>query len=197
LLEILDIIIKWSLIRLADSSNTKFAVNMFDFYASLLTYLAEQQYCLQDFEANILIPMLCEKTGISNNLLKDKVKKLLKMVYEVYDRQKTYNLIVSQGLNSKSLVAQAECLDEIADFIMKYGIDYSSEKEMRVVAKMADNNSAALRENALKLLGEAYKHLDDNIWKVIGTVTPKVQGLLEGRFKKIKGVPVTAGGSQL
>jgi hypothetical protein len=41
LLEILDIIIKWSLIRLADSSNTKFAVNMFDFYASLLTYLAE------------------------------------------------------------------------------------------------------------------------------------------------------------
>jgi hypothetical protein len=61
---------------------------------------------------------------------------------------------------------------------------------MRIVAKMADNNSAAIRENALKVLGEAYKHLDDNIWKVIGQVTPKVQGLLEARFKKIKGVTV-------
>lgn len=64
---------------------------------------------------------------------------------------------------------------------------------MKVVAKMADHSSKAIRENALKLLGEAYKHLDDNIWRVIGDVTPKVQGLLEGRFKKIKGVPVTGG----
>lgn len=71
-------------------------------------------------------------------------------------------------------MAQAECLDEIAEFIIKYGIDYSSEKEMRLVAKMADHASKAIRENALKLLGEAYKHLDDNIWGVIGDVTPKV-----------------------
>lgn len=33
--EILDIIFKWSSIRLADSSNTKFAVTIFDFFASL------------------------------------------------------------------------------------------------------------------------------------------------------------------
>lgn len=39
---------------------------------------------------------------------------------------------------------------------------------------MADNASKALRENALKLLGETYRHLDDNIWRVIGDVTPKV-----------------------
>lgn len=135
--------------------------------------------------------MLCEKTGINNNLLKDKVKKILKMVYDVYDRQKCYNLIVLHGLNSKSLSAIAECLDELSDFITNFGIDYSSEKEMRLAAKMADNNSAAIRENSLKLLGEVYKHIDDNIWSVVGQVTPKVQGLLEGRFKKIKGVPVT------
>lgn len=40
-LEILDLIFKWSAVRLADSSNTKFAVNMFDFYAVLFTFLQE------------------------------------------------------------------------------------------------------------------------------------------------------------
>jgi hypothetical protein len=34
--EILDIIFKWSLVKLADSSNTKFAVSVFDFYSGLI-----------------------------------------------------------------------------------------------------------------------------------------------------------------
>ena len=56
---------------------------------------------------------------------------------------------------------------------------------------MADNNDKNIRENALKFMGEIYKILDDNIWRTIGDVTPKVQGLLESRFKKLKG---TGGG---
>ena len=96
------------------------------------------------------------------------------MAFDIYEIQKCYNLVVSHGFNSKNLVAQAECLDEIAEFITKYGIDYSSDKDLKIAAKMADNPSKSLRENALKLLGEAYKHLDDNIWRVIGDVTPKV-----------------------
>ena len=74
----------------------------------------------------------------------------------------------------------------MAEFLIKFGIDYSSEKEMKLVAKMADNGDKSIRENALKFMGEAYKLLDDNIWRVIGEVTPKVQGLLEQRFKKLK-----------
>lgn len=60
---------------------------------------------------------------------------------------------------------------------------------MKLVAKMADNNDKSIRENALKFMGEAYKILEDNIWRSIGDVTPKVQGLLEQRFKKLKGGP--------
>lgn len=134
---------------------------------------------LQEVEANIMIPMLCEKTGFNNNVIKDKVKKLVKMVYPIYDMKRTYQLIVQHGLNSKNLRAQSECLDELSEFIQKYGVDYCSEKEMKLVAKMADNADKSIRENALKFMGEAYKILDDNIWRVIGDVTPKVQGLLE------------------
>jgi hypothetical protein len=38
----------------------------------------------------IIFPLLCEKAGINNNILKDKVKKLLKMVYPLYDVKKCY-----------------------------------------------------------------------------------------------------------
>ena len=34
--EILDIIFKWSFVKLADSNNTKFAVSILDFFAILL-----------------------------------------------------------------------------------------------------------------------------------------------------------------
>jgi len=70
--------------------------------------------------------------------------------------------------------------------VINYGIDNCSEKELRLVARMADNADKSIRENALKFMGEAYKILDDNIWRAIGDVTPKVQGLLEQRFKKLK-----------
>lgn len=86
ILEVLDIIFKWSLLRLADSSNTKFAVNIFDFLGVLFGYLQEQQYCLWEFEAAVLVPLLCEKTGLNNNILKDKVKRLLRMVFDIFDR---------------------------------------------------------------------------------------------------------------
>lgn len=45
---------------------------------------------------------------------------------------------------------------------------------MKLVAKMADNNDKNIRENALRFMGEAYKLIDDNLWTVIGDVTPKV-----------------------
>ena len=42
--EILDIVFKWSIVRLQDSSNTKFAVNIFDFYNVLFQHIQESQY---------------------------------------------------------------------------------------------------------------------------------------------------------
>jgi hypothetical protein len=39
---------------------------------------------------------------------------------------------------------------------------------------MADHSDKNIRENALKFLGEIYKIIDENIWRAIGEVTPKV-----------------------
>lgn len=80
---------------------------------------------LLDFEAGVIIPLLCEKAGINNAILKDKVKKLVKMTYNIYDKQKCYSILVSYGLHSKNLRTVAECLDELAEFLKLYGIDYT------------------------------------------------------------------------
>jgi hypothetical protein len=58
--------------------------------------------------------------------------------------------------------------------LIKYGTDNCSEKELKLVAKMADNNDKSIRDNALKFIGEIYKIIDDDIWRMIGEVTPKV-----------------------
>lgn len=39
---------------------------------------------------------------------------------------------------------------------------------------MADNNDKSIREYALKFVGEIYKVIDDDIWRMFGEVTPKV-----------------------
>jgi hypothetical protein len=70
-----------------------------------------------DFEAAVLIPLLCDKTGHNNAILKDKVKKLIRMTYNIYDKHKCYQLIVTHGLGSKNMRAVAESLDEISEFI--------------------------------------------------------------------------------
>ena len=64
-----------------------------------------------------------------------------------------------------------------------FGIDFTSEKELKQMAKMADHADKSIRENAIKVMSEAYKYLDEDIWRVIGEVTPKVKGLFEQRFK--------------
>ena len=70
--------------------------------------------------------------------------------------------------------AIGECLDEMAEFIKSFGIDFSTEKDLKLVAKLADSSDKNIRENALKAMGEAYKHLDDDIWRIIGDIPPKV-----------------------
>ena len=57
-----------------------------------------------------------------------------------------------------------------------------------MIAKLVDSKDAAVRENALQVLSEIYKVLDEDIWRVVGQVPIKVKGLIEQRFKKVKGL---------
>ena len=83
-------------------------------------------------------------------------------------------MLVQFGLNSKNMRTSSECLDEMAECLKSNGIDYSAEKDIKLVAKLADSSDKGIRENAVKVMAEVYKHLDQDIWRIIGEVTPKV-----------------------
>ena len=93
--------------------------------------------------------------------------------------------MIIYGINSKNLRTVSECLDEFAEFIKLFGIDYTNEKEVKLIAKMADHADKHIRENALQAIGELFKVLGEDIWRIVGDVSVKVKGLLEARFKKL------------
>ena len=50
----------------------------------------------------------------------------------------------------------------------------------------ADSPDKGVRENALKVFGEAYASLGEDVWRMLPKDVPiKVKGLLEGRFKQV------------
>ena len=142
-----------------------------------------------------MIPMLCEKAGTTNAILKNKIHALLKQCFDLYDNRKCLSLIIKFGCGNKSLKSVAESLAEVCAFVKANGVECLTEKDLKVLAKLADNSDSGVREGALQVLCQAYKVLDDDIWRVIGKVTEKVKGLLEGRFKKVKGLNSSLGGS--
>jgi hypothetical protein len=70
-------------------------------------------------------------------------------------------------------------------------LDAISEPQVKVVAKLCDSGDTGVREKALQVLSEIYKILDEDIWKIVGNLSVKSKGLIEQRFKKVKGLGVS------
>ena len=101
------------------------------------------------------------------------------MCFDICDKQRIHNALIS-ALANKNLKVKAECLDVLATFISQYNVDFTSQKDAKLIAKLVDNSDKSVRENALNCLNEVNKILDEGgIWRIIGEVPRKVQDLLE------------------
>lgn len=79
-------------------------------------------------------------------------------------------------------------MDAISTFLATNGLDALGDAQVKVIARLADASDKGVREGALQVLGEVYKILDEDVWRIIGNVPIKVKGLLEQRFRKVKGL---------
>lgn len=77
-------------------------------------FLIEGQYLFWEHEAEVVIPLLCDKVGNNNAILKQKVKALIKQCFEMHDQKKTLLMLIKFGAQNKNLKTAAEALDEIA-----------------------------------------------------------------------------------
>jgi hypothetical protein len=111
--------------------------------------------------------------------------------FTIYDKKKCVVLIIKFGVGAKNLKSVSESLDSLAAFVRTYGVDEFTEKDCQQIAKLVDSGDKGVRENSLQFIGELYKIVDENIWRLVGNISIKVRGLLEGRFKQVK----KAGGS--
>lgn len=116
--------------------------------------------------------------------MQDKIKLLIKECFRLHDAQKTFNLILKFGVGNKNLKSVAQSLEELTIFIGNKGIDFLTEKDIKLMGQLADSNDKGVREGALSILAEVYKVQNEDIWKNLGQITVKVKGLLEGRLKQ-------------
>jgi hypothetical protein len=179
LIEVNDIIFKWCNLRMMESSNTQLYISIFDFFANLITMFIETGYQVAEFEMVVLLGTLCDKTGVNNKTLQDKVRKLIRMCYEVHDKKACFRMIIDYGVKNKNLKAVAECLDELADYITINGVDHITKKDFKLFQDMADNKDKGVREASLKVFAEAYTILGEQIWTLLKDIPLKVKGLLE------------------
>lgn len=127
----------------------------------------------------VLLATLCEKSGLNSKPLQESVRKLIRMCYQVYDSKGCFRIIVDFGVKNKNLKSCAECLDEIADYIVANGVDIIQKKDYKLFIETADKTDKSVRENSLKVFGEIYTILGEKIWTFLKDVPLKVKGLLE------------------
>ena len=118
-MDCVDVIFKWTAIKLGESNNTAFQGCVYDFYQKLFEFLIENQYLFWEHEADVVIPLVCDKVGNNNAILKGKVKSLIKLCFEMLDPKKTLLMLIKHGAMNKNLKSAAEALDEIACFLKK------------------------------------------------------------------------------
>ena len=186
LIQIVDVIFKWIYLKLDEISNTTFLMKVYDFLGVLFSFMLGRYYVLADVEAFVLVPMLCEKTGNNNTIVKNKIKALIKQCFDMYDPIKCLALIIDFGCSSKTLKSASESLDEVAAWITKDQMQSINEKQIKTIVKLVDHSDQGVRKGALKVLGQVYSIIEEDIWKMVGKVNSKVKDLMEKRFRQVK-----------
>ena len=151
-----------------------------------LEKLLETDYVLLDFEAQIIVPYILEKSGHA----KDRIAKLYGAIMVHLANccsTNKYAAYVVKALESKNTRTQTSCLTELARLIDLTGLDVIGSKGLKKIVKCVDGKDQNVRNAALDGITSAYMHLGgaDQLFKLLGSNTPdKTVSLIEARLKR-------------
>jgi len=180
LIDIADLIFKWITMKMIGQSNNGLIRSLLNFVREFFIAIKEEKYTMQDFEADCILPILCERLGNEN--LRANILELVELACKVYDHKKITSLILTTLESTMNQRTKSECLKLLTRLTMKYGPMYSS-KNIKGIIKFI---GLPLRNEALELLEEIYRSYGESIWKMIDNINESTKEILRKRFSCIK-----------
>ncbi|KAK6797544.1 hypothetical protein RDI58_005246 [Solanum bulbocastanum] len=182
LIEILDIVLRWFVLRFCES-NTSCILKVLEFLPELFEMLRNEGYMMTEAEAAIFLPCLVEKSGHNIEKVREKMRELTKQIIQAYSAAKTFPYIL-EGLRSRSNRTRIECADLVGYLLDNYEAEIGGQlKSLQVVASLTAERDGETRKAALNTLAIGYKILGDDIWKYLGKLTEAQRSMLDDRFK--------------
>lgn len=180
--EIVDILLRWTVLRFCES-NTTCLLKVLEFLPEFVDALKNEGYTLTEYEANILLPCLIEKSGHNIEKVREKMRELIKLISGIYPPSKLFTYML-EGLRSKNNRSRIESVDHIGFMIEHYGIEIAGpSKALQTVAGLTSERDGELRKAALNTLATAYKILGEDIWRFVGKLADAQKSMLDDKFK--------------
>ncbi|CAI5988183.1 unnamed protein product [Closterium sp. NIES-65] len=182
-MEVLDLLLRWFVLRIAEA-NTTSLLRALDFLTDLVQVLTIEGYILTEYEANILLPCLVEKSGHNIANIREKMRELMRSLPLVFPATRVFQAVV-EGLRSKNNRTRIECVEHMEAMLERHGIETmgSSRVPLVTVAALTTERDTELRKAALSMLASVYVVLGDDIWRLLGKLTDAQRGLIEDKLK--------------
>lgn len=187
---IIDLILKWIFIKGWEGSNTntKFLIEIINFWDSLVDFLDSQAYELMEGEGIILITFLVEKANNSNTSIRESINNLIMKIASnesFYPLKASFKLIMN-GASGKNAKIKKEWLDIITSLIEEMQQELFDSKDIKAIIKEVDSKDKFTRSSALDAWIAIYKMVGDEFWNIAGKgVNQKVKDLIQSKISNI------------
>lgn len=183
----LDLILKWCTLRIVDN-NVQALAKLLDFLVKLFEVLKGMSYQLDDVEASIFLPYLLQESGQSKPRFRVRFRDIMKLVADVYNREKYVNYLMECFSACKNMKSRCECIDLVEYIATTYGFQVLGKKCVKEVGKYVIAHEKELRESAINALVAVYTRTDGNLdkfFRFTGVTTQQGMDLLNARIKTL------------
>ncbi|KAF0689123.1 Aste57867_19395 [Aphanomyces stellatus] len=186
----LDLILKWSTLRIVDN-NVQALGKMLDLLVKLFQLLVDNDWELDDVEAAIFLPYLCQESGQQKPRFRMRFRDVMRLVVQVYPPVKLMPFLLECITNSKNSKSRSECLDLVEYVAETKGHTAVGKKTLRDIGKYVDSNEKEVRESAIGVIVKMYtlmgEHNTDKFFANCNISTQKSMDLV---LQKIKYLPI-------
>jgi len=187
--EVMDMVLKW-LTWLLFNANTQVWKMTLEVLRTLLDSLASRGDQLTDREAQILIPIIAEKSGHNLVAFRESLVAVLLQTRLLYPHMKMMPLLL-HGLSSKNKRSAACVLRTISELLDGHVAASlaRNQKDVSCILKLLEDKDAELRKSAVHLVASLSQHLAaDAFARICKTLTASARQAVSSAASKLPSV---------